>query len=263
MSDFVVYHKIKSYKGTFMGEKKMKKIACLFITLGLCVGSTVTAWATTAELGFSVASGIASGIAANASGEETVGVGLLSGIAGAAKKMLISEFKTVEVGATDKKDSIKDKLKGVSLQDSEDLANEEGMYNHRYTDESALDFMATYKNAKKAHIEFCNPSDYEMRYYTLTEDELASFMKLMEGANLDREKSSVLADFTYTLHLFDEDDNYVYVIAVDEDKKSMCLQPGGLECDGLAEFIVGLSDKATALHGEVIYRPRNLVGIYD
>lgn len=175
-----------------------------------------------------------------------------------AKKVSFDQFKAREAGATDVKDSLRSKIKSAADSSGADDSFTEGMYNGRFSDESALVFLDTYKNTQKAHIEFCNPGDYEMRYYTLNEEELSKFMDLMSKASLDRNVSSAMADFTYTLHLFDEEDKYVYVIAVDSDKESMYIEAGGLNCDGLAEFIVSLSDKATALHGEVVYRDRQL-----
>jgi len=118
----------------------------------------------------------------------------------------------------------------------------DSVFYQKYTEKAAIDFVSRFDKATFAHLEYCRPDDWKMLYYDLNEQELSTIKHFLSMAQVDLSKNSGNADFTYTIHLFDEEGNYVYVVALNKDKKSMYVEPGGLVCDGLADLMVSLAN---------------------
>lgn len=117
---------------------------------------------------------------------------------------------------------------------SEDL---DYTYTPSFTDEEAQAFIDKYVDVSSAHIEVYNPVDYSMAYYDLTDEQVEKVKGMLEFATVDIEKDSSFADFTTTLHMFNENGDYVYVVALEADKTTMYCEPGELKCDNLADYM--------------------------
>jgi hypothetical protein len=154
--------------------------------------------------------------------------------------------KTVETAAevsTETLDmSLESTLEDVTEESDEGIIREE--YAREFTQEDADEFIAAYENAVVAHVEYCRPDDYEMLYYDLTDEDLNAVKELLATSTVDTTVSSGDADFTTTLHMFDDVGNYVYVIALNEDDETMFIEPGQFHCDGLTDLLVSFRDKA-------------------
>lgn len=161
-------------------------------------------------------------------------------LTGCSSKTQVTEEDNVEISDNPSVDAGDEIIEETSI--VEPL--EEEMGRRVYTDEKASEFISQYKNAVTAHVEYCDPSDYTMYYKSLTADELKEAKSYLRDATVDIEGNSSMADFTYTLHMFDDVGNYVYVVAVNNDKTTMFCEPGNVNADGLADFIVELCEEA-------------------
>ena len=117
----------------------------------------------------------------------------------------------------------------------------------------ANSFLKTADNAMNARIEYCNPNDYRMSYYKLTDEELKNIKDMLKNAYVNIEKPSYLADFRTALHMFDTNEEYVYVISLNSDNKTMYCQYGELICDGLADYLASFINKTEIESWENIY----------
>ena len=142
--------------------------------------------------------------------------------------------------------NILDKLTddGVPLGEISDSSDYDSVFVSRFTEEAANDYIKDIDKAVSAHFEYCRPDDWKMLSCDLTEQELDKVKEFIKDASVDVSKNSGYSDFTYTIHLFDEQGKYVYVIALNADKESLYVEPGGLVCDGLADYMLSFVDRA-------------------
>lgn len=109
-----------------------------------------------------------------------------------------------------------------------------------YTKEEALNYLERCSNADTAVYHY-----YDELVYYLSNEELDSLKKLILESDVDVNKNPFDADFSSTLHMFDKEGNYVYVIAVNLDKKTTYFEPGEIKNESLTAFIMSFYDKAT------------------
>ena len=76
----------------------------------------------------------------------------------------------------------------------------------------------------------------------LSDEQLSELKDILHTATIDKTKDSMNASFTYTLSLFDRHGDYVFVITMDDDRKTMYVEDGMVESSTLKEFLNSLVD---------------------
>lgn len=104
------------------------------------------------------------------------------------------------------------------------------------------EMLCTYADAKTAHVEYYSSVTYQTVSFDLTEEELEKLKELMANGTYRYTEDYLDADYTYTLHLFDDTGAYLYVVEVEADKETMYCEQGELFCEGLAKYIVSLCE---------------------
>ena len=70
----------------------------------------------------------------------------------------------------------------------------------------------------------------------LSDEQLSDLKDILHTATIDKTKDSMNASFTYTLSLFDRHGDYIFVITMDDDRKTMYVEDGMVESSTLKSF---------------------------
>lgn len=160
----------------------------------------------------------------------------------------ISNTTAVEV-STEFTDELKESLSSPSdleMTNEEDILSNDSDYTYipSFTEEEAQEFIDRYVDVSSAHIEVYNPIDYSVAYYDLTDEQVSKVKDILSTATVDITKDSSFADFTTTLHMFDDSGAYVYVVALEADKETMYCEPGELKSENLSDYMEVLAMNA-------------------
>lgn len=131
----------------------------------------------------------------------------------------------------------------------EEVDNEEMLDEARkvYSDKEAKDYLNNCLNTDTAVFKYYdNTSDKEYVYY-LSESDIDNLTNLLIHSNVDTTKNSLNADFTYTVHMYDREGNYVYVVSVDKDEKTTYYEPGLIDNNDLTHYIMSFKEKSTVV----------------
>lgn len=131
----------------------------------------------------------------------------------------------------------------------EEVDNEEMLDEARklYSDKEAKDYLTNCLNTDTAVFKYYdNMSDKEYVYY-LSESDIDNLTNLLIHSNVDTTKNSLNADFTYTVHMYDREGNYVYVVSVDKDEKTTYYEPGLIDNSDLTNYIMSFKERSTVV----------------
>lgn len=121
------------------------------------------------------------------------------------------------------------------------LAEDESLY-AKYKDEIFTDdFFRDVMKTESATFDYYPPYPSEQNFENkLSKSEIRKIKEILHTATIDKTQDSSKSTKTYTLSLYDRHGNYVFVIAMDDDKKTIYVEDGLVESKELNDFMNSL-----------------------
>lgn len=131
---------------------------------------------------------------------------------------------------------------GKKIYESVSLEDEE-LYKKYESEVFEENFFKDVMKSTSAVFEFYPSEPTKINYsLDLSDEQLSDLKDILHTATIDKTKDSMNASFTYTLSLFDRHGDYVFVITMDDDRKTMYVEDGMVESSTLKEFLNSLVD---------------------
>lgn len=131
---------------------------------------------------------------------------------------------------------------GKKIYESVSLEDEE-LYKKYESEVFEENFFKDVMKSTSAVFDFYPSEPTKINYsLDLSDEQLSELKDILHTATIDKTKDSMNASFTYTLSLFDRHGDYVFVITMDDDRKTMYVEDGMVESSTLKEFLNSLAD---------------------
>lgn len=116
-----------------------------------------------------------------------------------------------------------------------------------YSDKEAKDYLNNCLNTDTAVFKYYDSINDKEYVYYLSKSDINTLIDLLINSNVDTTINSLNADFTYTVHLYDNEGNYVYVVAIDKDEKTTYYEPGLIDNSELTNYIINFKNYSTVV----------------
>lgn len=116
-----------------------------------------------------------------------------------------------------------------------------------YSEVEAKDYLNNCLNTDTAVFKYYDSTNDKEYVYYLSKSDINQLTNLLINSNVDTTKNSLNADFTYTVHMYDKEGNYVYVVAIDKDEKTTYYEPGLIDNSELTNYIMNFKNHSTVV----------------
>lgn len=116
-----------------------------------------------------------------------------------------------------------------------------------YSEKEAKDYLNNCINTDTAVFKYYDSTNDKEYVYYLSKSDIDKLTNLLISSNVDITKNSLNSDFTYTVHMYDKEGNYVYVVSIDNDEKTTYYEPGLIDNSELTHYIMSFKENSTVV----------------